>query len=170
VRKLIFNLHLFIAVTAGAFMVILGVTGSIMAFEPELDRSFHPRLSQVTPRERVLSLTEIGKAVSRQFNGEPVVAYLPSLSPDISWQVVLPRGIAYVNQYTGEVLGLRARGQSFLGYARALHLRLGGGDLGRNILKWSGAGMLLSLASGFYLWWPVKRLRIRGSRHTRRFW
>lgn len=169
-RKLIFNLHLFIAVTAGAFMVILGVTGSIMAFEPELDRSFHYRLSHVTPRERVLSLTEIGNAVSRQCNGEPVVAYLPSLWPDLSWQVVLPRGVAYVNQYSGEVLGLRARGQTFLGYARALHLRLGGGDLGRNILKWSGVEMLLSLVSGFYLWWPVKRLRIQGSWRTRRFW
>jgi uncharacterized iron-regulated membrane protein len=170
VHKLILNFHLFIALIAGAFMVILGVTGSIMEFERELDRSFHPQLSYVTPGRRVLSLSEIGDAVSLKLGGEPVVAYLPSLSPNVSSQVVLPRGIAYVNQYTGEVLGVRERGQTFLGYARALHIRLATGDVGRNIVRWSGVAMLWSLASGLYLWWPIKQVRIRGEWRSRRFW
>ena len=151
-------------------MVILGSTGSIMEFEPELDQLLRPRLSYVAPGRRILSLAELGDAVSRKFDGEPVVAYLPSLSPNRSSQVVLPRGIAYVNQYTGEVLGVRARGQTFLGYVRSLHVRLAGGDLGRDILKWSGIGMLLSLASGLYLWWPIKRVCLRGKLGCRRFW
>jgi uncharacterized iron-regulated membrane protein len=149
--------------------MILGVSGSIMEFEPELDRLFHPHLSYVTPGRRILSLSEIGDAVSQRFGGEAVVAYLPSLSPDLSSQVVLPRGIAYVNQYTGEVLGVRVRGQTFLGYVRALHVRLAIGDLGRNVLRWSGAAMLISLASGLYLWWPIKQVRIRGAWRGRRF-
>ena len=151
-------------------MVILGVTGSIMEFEPELDRSLHPKLSYIRPEGRVLSLSEIGDAVSRRFSGEPVVAYLPSLSPNLSSQVVLPSGIAYVNQYTGEVLGIRTRGQTFLGYVRALHIRLADGKFGRNILRWSGVAMLLSLASGLYLWWPIKQIRIRGKWASRRLW
>jgi uncharacterized iron-regulated membrane protein len=99
-----------------------------------------------------------------------VVAYELSISPTLPSQVVLPSGIAYVNQYTGEVLGLRARGQSFLGYVRALHTRLASGDFGRNLVRWSGIAMLLSLASGLYLWWPVKQVRIRGKWGTRRLW
>jgi len=150
-------------------MVILGVTGSIIEFEPELDRLFHPHLSFVIPGSRTLSLSDIGDAVSQRFGGEPVVAYLPSLSPGLSYQVVLPRGIVYVNQYTGEVLGLRERGQTFLGYMRALHVRLAIGDVGRNIVRWSGAAMLFSLLSGLYLWWPIKRVRIRGDWRSRRF-
>ena len=150
-------------------MVILGVTGSIIEFEPELDRLFHPHLSFVIPGSRILSLSDIGDAVSQRFGGEPVVAYLPSLSPGLSYQVVLPRGIVYVNQYTGEVLGLRERGQTFLGYMRALHVRLAIGDVGRNIVRWSGAAMLISLLSGLYLWWPIKRVRIRGDWRSRRF-
>jgi len=151
-------------------MVILGVTGSIMEFEPELDRSLHPQLSYIRPEGRVLSLSEIGDAVSRRFSGEPVVAYLPSLSPNLSSQVVLPSGVAYVNQYTGVVLGMRTRGQTFLGYMRALHVRLVGGQFGRNVLRWSGVAMLLSLASGLYLWWPIKQIRIRGKWASRRLW
>jgi uncharacterized iron-regulated membrane protein len=135
VRTLILTVHLFIALIAGAFMVILGVTGSIMEFEPELDRSLHPELSYITPGRQALSLSEIGDAVSRRFGGESVVAYSPSLSANLSSQVLLPSGIAYVNQYPGKVLGERARGQTFLGYVRSLHVRLASGDVGRNILK-----------------------------------
>lgn len=150
-------------------MVILGVTGSIIEFEPELDRLFHPHLSFVIPGNRILSLSEMGDAVSQRFGGEPVVAYLPSLSPGLSYQVVLPRGIVYVNQYTGEVLGLRERGQTFLGYMRGLHVRLAIGNVGRNIVRWSGAAMVFSLVSGLYLWWPIKQVRIRGDWRSRRF-
>ncbi len=151
-------------------MVILGLTGSIMEFEPELDRLFHPQLSYITPGRQTLPLSEIGDAVSRKFGNEPVVAYLLSLSPNLSSQVLLPSGFAYVNQYTGTVLGKRARRQTFLGYVRSLHLRLAGGDFGRNLLKWSTIAMLLSLASGLYLWWPIKQVRIRGKWGSRRMW
>jgi uncharacterized iron-regulated membrane protein len=168
-RRVIFNLHLLVALSAGAFMVVLGVTGSIIEFEPELDRIFHPHLSFVIPGSRILSLTEMGDAVSQRFDGEPVVAYLPSLSPGLSYQVVLPRGIVYVNQYTGEVLGLRKRGQTFLGFMRALHVRLAIGNVGRNIVRWSGATMVFSLVSGLYLWWPIKQVRIRGDWRSKRF-
>ncbi len=170
VRQFILNLHLSIALVAGAFVMILGVTGSILSFEPELDRLFHPHLSYVSPRSEYLTLQEVGEAVSRTFAGEPIVAYWPSTSPDISSQVVLPRGIVYVNQYTGEVLGVRTRGQTFLGLVRALHTRLAAGDIGRSVLKWSGVAMLILLASGSYLWWPAKRVRIRGGWRRRGFW
>jgi uncharacterized iron-regulated membrane protein len=149
VRRLIFNVHLLIALIAGAFMLILGVTGSIMEFEPELDRLLHPELSYITPEGRVLPLSELGDAASRRFGGEPVVAYLPSLSPNLSSQVVLPSGIAYV---------------------REVHVRLADGSFGRNILRLSGIAMLLSLGSGLHLWWPIKQVRIQGKWGTRRLW
>jgi uncharacterized iron-regulated membrane protein len=66
VRTLILTVHLFIALIAGAFMVILGVTGSIMEFEPELDRSLHPELSNIMPGRQALSLSEIGFAKIRR--------------------------------------------------------------------------------------------------------
>jgi uncharacterized iron-regulated membrane protein len=118
----------------------------------------------------MLSLIEIGEAVSKKYSGEPVVAYLPSSSPDVPTEVILSRGIVSVNQYTGEVLGLRTRGQTVLGFIRALHVRLATGDIGRNILRWSALAMLISLASGLYLWWPRKRIRIRGPWWSRLFW
>jgi uncharacterized iron-regulated membrane protein len=150
-------------------MLLFGVTGGIMVFEPELDRLLHPHLSYVKPSGNALSLGEIGEAVSKQFRGEPIVAYLPSESPDLSSGVILPRGVVCVNQYTGEVLGTRTRGQTAFGLAHDLHVRLASGDVGRSIMKWSDVAMLVSLASGLYLWWPRKRVGIRG-RRSAAFW
>jgi len=151
-------------------MVIQGLTGSIIAFEPELDRAFHPHLSYIKPQGQSLPIKEITDAVSRQLGGEAIVAYAPSLSPDISSEVFLASGVAYVDQYTGELLGVRARGQTFLGYVRALHVRLGLGTIGRNILRWSAVAALFSAVSGLYLWWPIKRMSVRARDESRRFW
>ena len=169
-RRLVLKIHLVIALIAGAFLVLLGATGSIIAFEPEIDRLLHPELSYVTPAGRVLSLAEIGDAISRAYGGEPIVAFLPSASPNVPTKVIMPRGIVFVNQHTGEILGVRTRGQSFLGFVRALHIRLASGDAGRNIIRWSAVAMLFSLVSGFYLWCPLKRLLIRGPLGSGHFW
>ena len=151
-------------------MVIQGITGSIMAFEPELDRAFHPHLAYIRPGTRVLSLKQISDSVSRQLGGEPIVAFEPSLSAELTYEVLLPSGIAYVNQYTGQVLGVRVRGQTVLGYIRELHVRLGVGAIGRDVLRGSAVAALVSVLSGLYLWWPTKRIRIRLAGNSRRFW
>jgi uncharacterized iron-regulated membrane protein len=38
---LILTVHLLLGLTAGAFLLLLGITGGVMAFEPELDRLTH---------------------------------------------------------------------------------------------------------------------------------
>lgn len=169
-RRVILNLHLAVALIAGAFIALLGVTGSILAFEPELDRLSHPSVSYVKPSRRILSLSEIGASVRRKYPDEPIVAYLPSLSPEFPTQVILSRGIISVDQYTGSILGVRTRGLTFLGLVRALHVRLASGDMGRLIVRCAAFAMLFSLFSGLYLWWPAKRMRIRRPWFSRGFW
>jgi uncharacterized iron-regulated membrane protein len=169
-RKALFTLHLYIALIAGIFVVILGATGSIMAFEPELDRLLHPKLSYVTPQARMLSLAEIGDSVAKAFPGERIGGFTVSTSPDISAQVALRKGAVYVNQYTGEILGLRLPGPDFLAQVHQLHLRLlirNPADSGKAIVSWAGVAMLYLLLSGLYLWWPLKRVTIGSGK---RFW
>lgn len=169
-RRLILNIHLAIGVAAGLFVILLGVTGSILAFEPEIDRWSHRDISYVKPGGRTLSLVEIGNAVSYKYPGEGIVAYLPATEADMPMQVILSRGIVSFNQYTGETLGVRTRGRSFLGTVRALHGRLAAGDVGHGVVKGATVLTLLLLISGLYLWWPVKRMRIGGRFWSARFW
>ncbi len=172
-RKLIFNLHLYLALIAGAFLLILGLTGTIMAFEQELDHLFHPKRSYVKAQARLLSLADIATAVGAKFPGEKIGAYLLSNSPGLSYRVALRRGTVSINQYTGEVLDVQPPGPDFLGNVHQLHLRLllrDKGDTGQKIVSWAGIAMFLVAISGFYLWWPAKRLKVAWSGSWRRFW
>jgi uncharacterized iron-regulated membrane protein len=74
-RKLVFNLHLSVALIVGLFVVILGVTGSIMAFELEIADFFHADLIYVKPGLHRLSLTEISGALPKMLPCEAAFGY-----------------------------------------------------------------------------------------------
>jgi uncharacterized iron-regulated membrane protein len=172
-RKLVFNLHLYVALIAALLIIAFGVTGSIMAFETEIDHLLHWRMAYVTPGGHPLSLGEIGAIVSKAFPGEQISGYAIAPSPDLSYQVFLRRGAAYVNQYTGEVLGTQQGGMDFLGYVHQFHLRLmirNEADTGKRIMSWAGVAMLFLIVSGLYLWWPYKRFSIERRGSSKRFW
>ena len=141
-RKLLFNVHLYLALIAGVFVIILGLTGAIMAFEPELDHVLHAKLSYVTPRAHRLSFAQLGAAVQQAYPGEPIGGYLLSSSPDIAAGVSIKRGVVSVDPYTGAVLGVRQGGQDLLGWVHQLHLRLtirDQADTGKTIVKCAGS-------------------------------
>jgi uncharacterized iron-regulated membrane protein len=173
VRKALFNIHLYLALVFGVWLLILGLTGSIMAFEPEIDHVLHWKLSYVTHQGNPKPLTELGEAVSKAFPGERPGGYLLPSTPNFSYGVATRRGLVAVNPYTAEILGVRPGGRDFLAYVHQLHLRLLIGnraDTGRTIVSWSAVAVLLVLISGLYLWWPLKRVRIQTISTGRRFW
>ena len=172
-RKLFFNIHLWIALPVSILLAIFGLTGTIMAFESEIDRLLNWKLSYVTPQPSVLSLAEISAAVLKAYPGEKIAGYLLSTSPDISYQVPTRRGLVYVNQYTGEILGVREARPGFLGFVHQFHLRLAlrdRSDTGKTIMSWAGVAMFILLCTGLYLWWPLKRVKISRQGPPRRFW
>ena len=168
-RQALVKLHLFGAALAGVFLVILGLTGSIMAFEEELDHATHSRLFKVSPQGTPLSLAELTSRVRAAYPGKPVVTYGIGVSPDLSWSVNVGGTIVFVNEYTGEILGTRT-GPTWLGQIHQVHLRLLSGDTGKTIVSWAGVFMLLLSLSGIVLWWPIKRITINRAAQGRRFW
>jgi uncharacterized iron-regulated membrane protein len=172
-RRLLFNLHLYTALIAAVFIVIFGVTGSIMAFEPVIDHLLHWRLAYVTPGAKALSLGEIAVVIAKKFPGEQIAGFELSTKPDLSYRVGLRSRVVYVNQYTGEVLGVRQGGIDFLGYVHQLHLRLlllSKPRLGKQIMSWAGVAMLFLAVSGVYLWWPYKRVKVEWRGSAKRVW
>src|SRR5436190_5028075 len=172
-RRVILNLHLAAALAAGAFLAVLGGTGSIMAFEPELDHVLHRRLWHVTPDVGTRTLAELAEAASKSQEGQRPTGFLLSTAPDLAYQVLFRGRSVFVNQYTGTVLGVRASGPDVLSRVHQLHLRLliqNESDSGKTIVKWASVAMVFLLASGLYLWWPARRTSIRSPRGTRRWW
>src|SRR5579862_4466937 len=123
-RRLILQLHLIGALVAGVFLAIAGVTGAIMAFEPELDHVLHARVSYVTPSGAPKPLTELAAAASRALPGERVTGYMLPVAPNLSYQVLVRGRGVFVNPYTAQVLGVREPGPDLLARIHQLHLRL----------------------------------------------
>jgi uncharacterized iron-regulated membrane protein len=172
VRRLVFNLHLYLALTAGVFIAILGATGAIMAFETELDHVLHWKYAYVEPGVRPLPLAELGAAVEKVYPGERIAGY-SFWGPRFSYVVALPKRQVYVNPYTAAVLGERPSGPDFLSRVHQLHLRLliqTKADPGKTIMSWAGVAILILAVSGVYLWWPYMRVTVRRPWWNRRFW
>ena len=168
-RAVVLKLHLWGAFIAGAFIIVLGLTGSVMAFEDELDHLTHPRLFAVTPSGAPLPLADLGARVLAAKPGKRIGGYGMGVSPGLSYYVAVGGSAVYVNQYTGEILGERS-GATWLNQVHQFHLRLLAGQTGRTIVSWAGVLMLLLTISGIYLWWPVKRVAIDWRAGGRRRW
>src|SRR4028118_1705606 len=63
-RKLAFKLHLYLGLVVGIFIAAIALTGSLLVFDPEIERFFNPQLLQVIPQaerrplENVLQIVE----------------------------------------------------------------------------------------------------------------
>jgi uncharacterized iron-regulated membrane protein len=169
VRRTLFQLHLIAAALAGVFIVVLGLTGSVMAFEDELDHLTHPRLFRVAPHGTTVPLRDLSARAAALHPGKPVVGYGFGVSPDLAWWVSVGGAQVFVNQYTGEVLGERS-GPTWLSQIHQLHLRLLAGETGRTIVAWAGVVLVFLTLSGLYLWWPIKRIGINAAAGGRRVW
>ncbi len=168
-RKLLFNLHLYCALIIGIFVVITGVTGSIMAFEPEIDRLTNPALFRVAPHGRQMQPSELFAAAARAYPGQKIGSMRMPQSVDDSAQfnVKGPKQV-FLNPYTGTILGERSP-STWLATVHQIHLRLLIGEPGREIVTIATGVLLFLVLSGIYLWWPAKRASIRTDAGARRF-
>jgi uncharacterized iron-regulated membrane protein len=158
-RSLAFKIHLVGGLIAAALLLILGVTGSIMAFESEIDSRLHPSLFHVVPLGQALPLTTLAARVAAVTRpDERVGIYVLPTKPDNSCVVTLlapgrlPRQV-FVDEYSGRVLGSLSVVR-FVVVAHGLHEASGA------VMGWTAIILLSSVTSGLYLWWPLKRIKI----------
>jgi Uncharacterized iron-regulated membrane protein len=63
VRKILLTTHLCAGLIAAVFLTILGLTGSVMVFEEQINHRLNPNLSYVQPAGHHLSLQELKTAL-----------------------------------------------------------------------------------------------------------
>ena len=160
-RKIWLVFHRWIGIVIGLIIAVLGVTGSILVFESEIDSSLNPQLLQAQPGATRLSFDAIVQAAADAYPGW-TPRYFERLSddPTASFKVIirdasLAEKQVFENPYTGAVLGERS-GLSPIAIVRRIHGDLVLGEPGENIV-----GVLSLLCLGFFiagivLWWPAK--------------
>src|SRR5215469_7334711 len=147
-KKIVLNIHLYVGVFAAFFLISLSVSGAIIAFENELNRAFHPQLTNVKPDGLPLDWDTVRNRVEQQMPGWRLIRFYFPERPDRSVYVRLRSTMThqihhvYVNQYTGAILGSTEDGNNLIIRIHDLHVNLLSGKAGNRIVAWSTFGLL----------------------------
>ncbi len=161
-RKIIFWCHLPVGVTAGVVILIMCVTGVLLAYEKQITSWADTRGYRSAPpaaEARHLPVeTLVAKA--REARGANPSAITLKSDPAAPAEIAFGReATLFVNPYSGQVLGEGSqRVRSFFRTVTDWHRWLGAKGDNRNVARAiTGAcnfGFLFLVVSGFYLWWP----------------
>jgi uncharacterized iron-regulated membrane protein len=171
-RRIILQVHLYLGLAAGIFLAILGLTGSIMAFEGDIDHWLNPDRWYVTRGPRMLPEDTLVSTVDRRFFPSRVLVVQFNRASNIAQAMQLSDGrVVYMNPYAGTAQGVKegpSASDRFIGYVHRIHQMLvpdpqSSPDLAKvGKIAVSSAGLLLCLLvpTGWILWWRGKRASV----------
>ena len=161
IRKIAFQVHLWIGLGIGLYVVLLSLTGSALVFRRELDRAFGPNRPARDPARQFMSVEALTEAARRAYPDYTIenVGVIQRRFPVI--EMDLTRNGETIERefsaYTGEDLGDPFPPQSeWLLWVVNLHddLLLTAEQRGR---FWNGIGSILATLlciTGAIVWWP----------------
>ena len=167
VRRAIFWIHLAVGLAGAIVILMMAVTGVILAYEAQLNRWAlrDYRVDPPPPDAAPLGLDELVGRVTGERPAGRVASVALSRDPRDPAVVRLDDGAAvYVDRFTGEPLGDGdTRTRRFLRGVMYWHrwFALEGEQriIGRTLTATANLGFLFLLVSGVYLWWPAGRGR-----------
>jgi len=179
-KKLIGKMHLWLGLSSGLVVFIVGITGCLYAFIEEIKPLVYknrmyveiPVSAQRLPVESLIANAE--KALGGKYKVQLAEVNLkPGRTTSFRSLKVNPDAIlytdyveyyyrVYVNPYTGEVVKIENTKWEFFNLVINLHVNLLlGPKLGRQIVSWSVVVFVLLLISGIILWWPKNKAAAR---------
>jgi len=174
VRQFIVWLHRWVGLAMTGFLIIVSLTGSLLAFNVELERLFAPQLfATLQPDKRPLDLATLaGRAQDLVPSGR--VGSVLYAEPDQVLVTFLTQAVAtgappsyfgnmqlFLDPWTGKELGRRNRGDisegmiNFMPFVYKLHWTLTFGALGSTVLGIIAIAWSVDCFIGFYLTLPV---------------
>lgn len=177
-RRYLVKFHGLMGISIGSVLMLIGLSGAMLAFKSELLDHFNPGIRRVAPRAEAVLTPDKLLAVLAPLPAEKSIQTLVfSIEPGQSVEVLLRKSDAlgaapvYVDPYTGAWLG-SARGHSFFDWTERLHrFLLLPREVGRPVSGTIALVLLLLVFSGVYLRWPRHPWRLSGwigfKRHLR---
>ncbi|TCM65813.1 sulfite reductase (NADPH) flavoprotein alpha-component [Acinetobacter calcoaceticus] len=167
-KKIFFQIHWFLGITAGLILSIMGITGAIYSYEQPIQEWLNPDSYYVeiapspklTPSEIYLHFQRVQPEM--QLNSISIAQEANASSSINIVKEGARRGQnLLINPYTAEILP-EIKGREFFAFIQQLHRFLTIGDTGKQITGASTLMLIFFVLSGVYLRWPKK--------HTWRQW
>lgn len=161
-RKVLFQVHWIVGITAGIVLAIVGATGALLSFEQQIVASLAREGREVDAAGRTpLSAAELLTRVSAEQQDKRSVGLSIAREPSPTVRVTFaPREQRYVDPYSGALLAPAANGaEAFFRNVRGLHRwlmlgELGDRDVGRQIVGACTMLLIFMALTGLYLRWP----------------
>lgn len=163
-RKVIFWCHLAAGLFAGVVVLVMSVTGVLLAYERQVTAWADTRGYNVAPPAPGVGRLPVETLLARVREARPGSPATFTLRADTSAPAEVGfgrEGVVFVNPYTGEVLGEGSKSiRKFFRVVTDWHRWLGasgegaGRSVGRAVTGACNLAFLFLVVSGFYLWWP----------------
>ncbi len=157
--KFNFQIHLWLGIIIALYLIVVGITGSILVFRDELEAlaGLNPWQS-LRAAEPFADITEVIKNVQAAYPGQPVISvYTPTESDPVFEATVQGKQqqiTLAAHPKTGAILGVVPSMHSWLSVVRDLHVNLMVGPKGRKANGIGGALLVLLNITGMVIWWP----------------
>lgn len=167
-RKVLFQVHWFLGITAGLVLALVGVTGAMLSYEDTVLRAINPGVLVVPAEGRQrLAPDELLARVQAAAPGKTLQSVSLSADPEAPARVGFapapdaPAGPGgrvrgesrLVDPYDGRLLP-DVRGEGFFRTTMQLHRWLATGEAGKQVVGASTVALVFFCLSGLYLRWP----------------
>ena len=157
-KKILFQLHWFLGITAGLVLSLMGVSGAIYSYDQQILKAINPQsyvvFAQQTPK---LTPAQLYTTFEKQHVNNVTIFKDPTASSIINVKQEGNRKgrNIMVNPYTAEVLP-EVKGQEFFKFILNFHRTLTMGEIGKQITGFCAFALIFFLLSGLYLRFPKK--------------
>ena len=166
IRILVRRVHLWLGLSVGLLFALLGLTGSALIFYTGIDAALHPaiRAGQESPAPTMDSpvwdrALATGRAQWHDPQGKWTfevtgeggaipARYYPAPGHHAD------RTMIWFSADGTRIVRAEPWGGYLMSWLYQLHMQLLAGDIGSQLVGWSGVAMLLLLFSGVVAWWP----------------
>lgn len=170
-KKLILQIHLWLGLATGLVVFIMGLTGAIYCFQPELSRWVTQPYMRVEKQEKAfIPVSEMKRIAEAQLPGKKPTRILikgPETAVTVQFSGKKPKPFSYavfLNPYTGEVLKTRDMNSEFFRWILNGHMYLWlPQPIGKAVTGASTLIFLVMVISGIILWWPRNKARRKSS-------
>jgi len=158
--------HLYLGLVLGGFFVLLGLTGSLLVFYPEVDQALNPNIAPSTVATPKISpqavLQQLRTSFPNRTSGWRIELPLDATSPVMAryMHAKEKKGLLFaplvvtLDPQTLVITSSRFWGDYAMTWLYDLHYTLLLDSVGKTFLAIVGLLLMVSVGTGIYLWWP----------------
>ncbi|WP_374574287.1 PepSY domain-containing protein [Acinetobacter sp.] len=161
-KKILFQIHWFLGITAGLILSLMGVTGAIYSYEQPIQKWLNPESYTVQAEQKEkLTPAQIFQHFQLADPAVKINSITIDQAPTASSTVNIVKEGArkgynmMINPYSAAVLP-EIKGREFFQFIQQLHRNLTVGETGKQITGAATLMLIYFVLSGLYLRWPKK--------------